>query len=98
MSESLKALARKIQKAREEALNNLSRAAKQQSEEQQSILDSMSNVKRRLTGSGDAANISKRVLTQLSRSERAYKGWETRRNNKEQDNGNGTTDGDSESL
>lgn len=44
-------------------------------------IDAFEHLRRRLTGEVAEGNISKRVIAQLERSERAYKGWETRKEN-----------------
>jgi signal recognition particle GTPase len=49
-------------------------------------IDAYEHLRRRLTGEDVGGSISKRVVAQLERSERAYKGWETRLS-KEQDDG-----------
>ncbi len=50
-------------------------------EEAKTPIDAFEHLRRRLTGEVAEGNISKRVIAQLERSERAYKGWETRKEN-----------------
>ena len=50
-------------------------------EEAKTPIDAYEHLRRRLTGEVAEGNISKRVIAQLERSERAYKGWETRKEN-----------------
>jgi len=58
-------------------------------QEAKTPLDAYEHLRRRLTGEEPGGTISKRVVTQLERSERAYKGWETRWS-KEQNDGERT--------